>query len=232
MKPFFSAQLARHSRWILLCAGLAFGGVSQAAPSEESPIFTTTEAETKTFLEGTLSKEVFGVRPQLGALLYEDMGGEDSTRMMIGLMLDSNAMAVFKPSLRNWYVGPSTGIFFSHLGSASAGFFGVSEPGSDLADANLVMIPVNLKMGYTFGKPHFRLALHGGVNLVYRSNSRAVRIGETRAGEASWVFFPNIGADVEVAVTEAMALILRPDLTISSDQEMFSGMLGVAFPLG
>ena len=81
----------------------------------------------------------------------------------------------------------------------------------------------------------FRVAAHGGGNLLYRSTASAVALGEnsTSGGESNWTVFPNVGGDLEFGTTNGVGVIIRPDFTIiSNGNGIFTGTVGISAPIG
>lgn len=178
-----------------------------------------------------INDELFSVRPVLGVILYSPTEGDDATRPAFGLLMNWNVMPLLSDELTQGYLGIASGVIFSHLGPADAGFFGAGDgrPGSD---SNMYMVPLNIKAGFTFADD-FRLAIHGGANAIYRTNGFSMAIGNDDNSAAPQLgFFPNIGADVVIAIGRNAALTFRPDMTITDVEEIFTGTIGLAFPLG
>src|SRR5690606_13313175 len=156
--------------------------------AQDQVIITQEEEATRGFLRD----ESVSIKPQLGAVFFEDATGDRTTRAAAGLTLDINVA----PGSDSWFIGPSTGAIFSHLGSATSNFFGTS-PGEDASDvasggANMLQVPANVKVGYNF-TDKFRLAIHGGGNVIYRSEAGAISLGDSITG-SDWTVFPNVGA--------------------------------------
>ena len=201
--------------------GVAAWAQDQMAPRTEAP-----EAEVT---RGLLKQEKVAIRPQAGVLAYTDQTGNTSSRLAAGLTIDWNLMSSFEPGgMSNWYIGPSTGLIYSHLGNADANFFGSnSSVSSGTEGANFFYVPVNLKVGYNVAD-NFRIAAHGGGNMTYRSKPQAISIG-TNTGTTTQAF-PNVGADLEWGMG-GIALGLRPDWTLGTQNSIFTGSLTVAVPI-
>ena len=74
----------------------------------------------------------------------------------------------------------------------------------------------------------FRLSLRGGGNITYRSVADAMDFGPATAGPGSrWRIYPNVGADFELG-----QLVIRPDLTLTPGNEVFTGTVGYNIVLG
>ncbi len=199
------------------------------AASAADDTMGTTQAYERHEEGGYLRREAVSIKPELGVVAYTDAFGQDTSRGAAGLAVDANVVRWFTPDPTNIYAGPSSGVIYSHLGSPTSNFIGTNSSVSGQSDASLLIIPVNAKVGYTFGDA-FRLAVHGGGNLIYRSSAGAVALGATTA--SSWDMFPNAGGDVEIGLTPNTALTLRPDVTFATERNLFSGMLALGFTLG
>lgn len=169
--------------------------------------------------------EMLGIKPAVGVNTYNDDAGGRSSRLSYGIATELNLASPIGIDFTRWFVGPQTGFTFSHLGRADGNFVGASGAGAD-AGANLVVIPVNLKLAVAPVK-WLRTGVHGGANVLYRSIASAIRIDET---DLNWRLVPNVGADFDFAISKAVALSIRPDWTLSSTQSMYSATaaLGIA----
>jgi hypothetical protein len=120
------------------------------------------------------------------------------------------------------------------LGAPGADFFGTNSVFTFSTNANLLIIPVNLKVGYAPG-PWFRISAHGGGNLLYQSVGNSLSRGpyEPNAGPASaWSFFGNTGMDIELGASRRISILLRPDITFATGNTIFAGTLGLGIGLG
>jgi hypothetical protein len=225
-------------RWIrglslALAAALAAPGL-QAQESPGTPAGGVTAAEVEDVDVGPLRDEALGIRPQLGAVIFEDVLGNDTSRAVYGLTIDWNLVATFSdhPRARSFYAGPTTGLIFSHLGAPGSNFLGADADVDFGRGANLLLVPLNARFAYNFSA-NFRMGAHGGANLVYRSERNAIALGKDAVGlEEAWDFFPNVGVDVEVGIGRNAALMLRPDLTITSEENLIVGTLALVLPIG
>ncbi|MCM2278442.1 MAG: hypothetical protein NDJ89_10240 [Oligoflexia bacterium] len=202
-----------------------------AAFAQDEGAATTAEAEEVT--RGYLRNEAFGIKPQVGVLAFKDSTGDSTGRMAEGFSLEWNATRAFGMD-QKVYLGPSTGLIFSHLGSATSNFVG-TDPDRAVgnAGANLIIIPANLKVGYNISD-RYRISAHGGGNMTYRSVANSMRLGATTSsGDADvWRMYPNVGGDVEIAFSRNALLLLRPDLTITPGDDFFTGTVGLGITLG
>jgi hypothetical protein len=204
---------------------------------DDSALQSTAEASK---MKGGLMDEVVGIKPQVGVLNYRDVGGRVGNRGTVGFTAEMNAASTVAnitgmDGLKTLYLGPSTGFFYSHLGSTGSNFWGTDgndSAGLGSAGSNLFFVPVNAKIGTNIGP--FRFAVHGGANLFYRSvaNTIALGVSPDTNTDSSWSFLPNVGADIELGATNAIALILRPDLTFGGSNRVWSASLGASIPLG
>jgi len=190
-----------------------------------------------------LVDEKVGLKPQIGDINYRDASNAKSNRALYGATLDfnlgdmaNNAMGTSSSGL---FLGPSTGILYSHIGSVGGGFFGESgaqggTPGvpNSNAGANLFLVPANLKAGWTFDR--LRLSAHGGGNVIYRSAANTVLVGKNTPDtpNSKWGILPNAGADLEYGVLNGGAIIVRPDWTFGGSNSMFTGTVGFSMPIG
>lgn len=193
----------------------------------------TTTATADEATRGLIKKEKVAIRPQAGVIVFEEGQTSDtSSRFAAGLTVDMNALSTFLGE-STWYLGPSSGLIYSHVGADGSNFFGTdaNNPAS-AAGANFFYIPLNLKAGYNIGD-RFRVAVHGGGNLTYRSVGNSMNLGDATAVQNStWRTYPNAGIDLESNLGQNIALTLRPDVMFTPGAEVFSGTLAVAIPLG
>lgn len=188
--------------------------------------------------KGGLGDEVVGIKVQAGDLNFRDPTGQLQNRNLLGFTAEMNASALFSNitgiDTKNLFLGPQIGFFYSHVGEAQANFWGTDSAalGSANGGANLFEMPLDLKVGGNVGP--FRLAVHGGGNIFYRSVSNAVAMGYNpdTSSDSSWTILPNLGLDIEFGLTNAVALIIRPDLTFGGDNRLWSATAGVSIPLG
>ncbi|HCM40128.1 MAG: hypothetical protein A2Z97_04985 [Bdellovibrionales bacterium GWB1_52_6] len=204
---------------------IAISALGSLAAWAQDDMGSRTEAK----VPGGLKEEKLAVRPQAGVLVFKDAQREDTSRFAAGLTLDWNiASTVMPESMSNWYIGPSTGIIYSHLGNSDANFFGTdSEVSQGNEGANFFYVPANVKIGYNF-TDNFRLAAHGGANITYRSQPNSIVIGTDQTSKTT--AFPNVGADMEWGLG-GVALGLRPDVTLGTEEAIYTGSLTLAIPL-
>ncbi len=214
---------------LVVISSLAIG---TPAWSEEDTIATRIERREKDVVKGPLEREVVGIKPQAGLMVFNDSRDQTDSRLAAAVIVEMNAMTTFfgdSPIAKRWYLGPSTGVVYSHLGDPNSNFFGSdSNTRAGQAGSNFLMIPVNLKLGYLFPDSNFRLSLRGGGNFTYRSIGDAMDLGPATAGnDARWRIYPNVGADIELG-----HLMIRPDLTLTPGNEVFTGTVGYNISLG
>jgi hypothetical protein len=181
-----------------------------------------------------LEKEIVGIKPQAGMVVFNNSNGDTDSRAAMALILEMNAVSTFykgNRGLKQWYIGPSSGLLYSHLGNPSSNFFGGDPSGVRGAQggSNFLIVPVNLKVGYLWPDSELRVSVRAGGNFTYRSVAESLNFGSaTSAGAGSvWRMYPNIGADIEVG-----KLTIRPDLTLTPGDEFFSGTIGYNISLG
>lgn len=205
--------------FLMLLSFIGLGSSSYA----QSPTFTTTGMKGEE--EQTMKDETIGIIPQVGAISFTDKNGEKDGRQLAGLGVDFNFASFYENVMRDYFLGISTGAFYSHIGAAGSDFFGSSDDQND-GGANLLLIPVDAKIGYNF-TPSFRASVHGGGNLIYRSKANSARFDAASDGTNDyWSIYPNVGADFELQIGNSVSLIARPDLTIAPDNNLFMATVG------
>ncbi len=178
----------------------------------------------------SLKDEVIGIIPQAGVIGYVDQSGNREARGVAGLGLDVNFASAFDTTRdKDYFLGLSTGAFYSHMGPDNGNFFGdASGRPNGASSANMLLIPANLKVGYNF-TPAFRASLRGGGNVMYRSAANAANTGDAFGTDSLWRLYPNAGADLEVQVGRNVSIIARPDVTFTSGPTVLMGTLGATF---
>jgi hypothetical protein len=203
-----------------------------AAWAQDDTNVGTSSAEETTVSHGNLKDEVAGIKPEVAILSFQDSEGASTTRGAIGLHYDLNMSNIVAGASENLYFGPSFGGLYSHIGSNGADFFGTSPSINDgTAAANLVEIPLDLKLGYNFFD-NLRVSAHGGGTLLYRSVASAVQLDTTTSQSSNWKIYPAVGGDLEFGLTHNIAIDLRPDFTLTPINTLFTGALGIGFALG
>ena len=179
----------------------------------------------------SMKDEIVGIIPQYGFLNYVDSTGTRDSRQLAGIGIDFNGASYFKNVMKDYYLGISTGFFYSHLGPASANFLGDGPDNTTGGGANFLLIPADLKIGYNF-TPEFRASVHGGGNVIYRSIANAAILGAgSDSMDSSWKLYPDVGADFEYQAGAYVSLIARPDITIAPNSNAFMGTLGLSILL-
>ena len=203
--------------------------LAQAADSSGS---TTTTTEMKVN-RGLLKDERYSIKPLVGAMAYTDAQGNSTSRMALGVTMDMNALTIFGKGLTQWYAGPAIGVIASHMGDPTSNFFGKNPTNNfNQANANNLIMPANIKAGYAF-TDYCRIGVHGGGNVIYRSVANSINLGSGSDTSSSlWKFYPNLGADLDIALSKKVALSLRPDLTLAPGNNLFIGSLGIGIFLG
>ncbi len=222
---------------VLVIATAIATGVSTLAMGDESGQDTAGNSSTQTADVGTrtLKTQSLGISPQVGILGYTNGSGNYVTRGATGLSVDGNLGKYFLSStgaLKDFYVGVASGAVYSHLGSSSTNFFGSNSDDSNNIGADILVVPTNLKVGY-YLNDNVRVSAHGGGNLIYTSASQGVNFGQgSWDSGAKWNYFPNAGGDLEIALTPAISITARPDVTFfTTGETLFTGTLGIGFSL-
>jgi hypothetical protein len=165
-------------------------------------------------------------------LAFQDAQGDSTTRGAIGLHYDINMSNLVSSVSERLYFGPSFGGLYSHIGSVGSNFIATNSNGTDgNGGANLVEIPLDLKLGYNF-MDNLRISAHGGGTLLYRSIADAVQIDSSTSSASNWKIYPAVGGDVEMALGGRVTLDLRPDVTLTPINTLFTGALGIGVALG
>jgi hypothetical protein len=197
------------------------------APGQAAPgtVVRRTEIREAEVSESSFQSEALGIKLQLGATDVADIGA----RGAIGLTFDINFLSRLQASEEGKpYFGLSLGAIYSHLGFPSSDFLGLNGPGGTDQGTHLLELPLNLKVGYTIGDI-FRPSIHGGLNAVYLSSSQSFTAVTVSADR--WDLSPNLGADLEFGIGKNVALMLRPDWTFLDEDTLFTGTLGLSFPI-
>jgi hypothetical protein len=230
---------------VLVSAESVFAQSEQAlVPSDQTEATSSTEISASRPTGGGLENEKFAVTPELGVFSYSTLLNGTQTRGMIGFGLDMNAVTTFvPPEKRNdiWssiYIGPQTGLFYAHTGSATSNFLGTSPTVADTsAGGNLLLLPLDLKVGYSLAD-NFRISLHGGGNIIYQSVAgtvnftRGTTVVGTTAAATNWNIYPNVGGDIEYGVGKNISVLIRPDVTLAPGASPFTGTIGVGIAIG
>lgn len=177
-----------------------------------------------------LKNEALGIKPQVGAMVFNNpLTGNKDARAAYGATIDLNLTRLATSNPTPVYLGLSTGGLYSHFGGSNSNFFGT---GNSTGGQNLLLIPANAKIGYNL-TDGFRLGAHGGGNVIYRSQQNALSLGSNSVGAGSdWSIFPNAGLDLEFGLGRNAALIIRPDMTFTSGENLFTGTVGFSLPIG
>jgi hypothetical protein len=220
---------------MVVITGLAASGafaLGTAARADDST--TTNQSETTTHDNGpgSLTSSKLDFEPMAGALVYKDALGSTTSRGIVGLGLSSNMLSIAMGS-SPVYLGPDTGLFFAHQGSASSDFIGTDPSAAvNSAGANLFLIPANLKLAVNLAD-FLQIGAHGGGNVIYRSDLGATQLSSNEGTVGThWGLYPNVGADVNFQFVRGVTISFRPDWTLTTGNNLFSGMVGLNFNLG
>ena len=187
------------------------------------------EAQAVSLNKGTLKDESIGLKPEVGAFLFQDNTANQTARGAIGVGFDANFSHILSGVAQNTYFGISTGGLWSHLGASGSNFFGYNSPGGTTAGANLFMVPGDVKLGYNV-QDNLRISAHGGVNLMYNSQPSSINWGS--ATSRNWNIMPNVGADIDFGLSKNVVLTLRPDWTFTPGVGIFTGIIEFGVALG
>lgn len=212
----------------LVCASASYADEVVTEHYSDGTTVTTTE---DTGAHTYLKDEVFGFKPQVGVTSFDNSLNESSSRITAGFTMDLNVT----PQTPVFF-GPSTGLLVSNVGRQGSNFFGGggNNVGSIDNTSALILIPANLKLGANLGE-RMRLSVHGGGNVIRRTNVTTVSIGDATAVNESgsdWNFYPNVGGDLEFGLGQSVGLIIRPDWTLTTGNDVFTGTVGLNFNLG
>lgn len=202
------------------------------AQDDNSANTATTTTTTTEVTHGYLRDETVGLKPEVGLMAYTDAFGNSTSRLAVGFDLDWNILRAVDPEEGDTFFGIDTGFIYSHMGSPTSNFWGSSATTIQDAGANMFLIPADLKLGYAFADK-YRLSIHGGGNITYRSVASSLYLGDSSFQPGSvWRIFPNVGADLEIAMGRNAAILLRPDVTLTPGNTIFTGMLALGVTLG
>lgn len=229
----------------LIAAVPTFAQDSQVSvPADQTGATSSTQISPARPNNGSLNNEKFAVTPELGAFSYATQLNGTQSRGMIGFGLDMNAVTTFVPPEKrndiwsNIYIGPQTGFFYAHTGSATSNFWGTNPTVADnYASGYLMLLPLDLKAGFSFAD-NFRISVHGGGNILYQSVggtinfTRGTTVIGTTAAATNWNIYPNVGGDIECGLGKNVSLLIRPDVTLAPGASPFMGMVGVGIALG
>lgn len=212
----------------------ALGLACSAAWADSSAQNTgaVSEANEVALNNATLKDETVALKPQVGVLNFQDGSANQTQRGAVGLALDLNFSTIVSGVSQNVYFGVSTGGLYSHIGEVGSNFFGSNSSTSapqGTGGGNLALFPVDAKLGYSVTDA-LRISAHGGGNVVYNSIPSTINWGSAQS--RSWNLFPNVGGDVDLAVTKNVELTLRPDWSFTPGVGFFTGTLEFGFALG
>ena len=186
------------------------------AASTENAQVSTAEGEGGGGVQRNMRNEEFGLAPQIGAIGYHDPSGSYTSRAAIGVGVDYNAAALLGLN-NNLYLGAGSGFDIARAGYPTANMLG----GGTMSNSNMVIVPVDLKVGYNL-TDKFRTSVRGGGDVVYKSNAASVNFG----GPNDWTMHPDVGVDLEWQVSKRVSVQAKPDLFFTPGENVFVGMLG------
>lgn len=187
-----------------------------------------------------LRDEVAAITFQGGVVNVNDADGNSNARAVGGLSAQGNFLGDVNTPPGRPYLGPSISVLYSHLGAPGSNFFGLNSPAGD-GGTHMVLLPLNLKAGYTFNRA-VRLTAHGGATISYMNNASTVTTTTATPlttttttstfRNENWDVAPNFGLDVEFGLGDDVLLLIRPDWVLRGEGNIFTGTLGLGFPMG
>ncbi|MGZ3688199.1 MAG: hypothetical protein ACXWP5_10625 [Bdellovibrionota bacterium] len=211
-------------------------GTGAAAWAQDDNVANVTQAtgESVDSKNNLLEREIVGILPQIGLVGYQDPTiGSFQYRAIYGFTADVDLLPAINPNLGQFFIGPTVGFLYSHLGDPGGGLFGstVGTVQAGQGGANLLILPVDLKVGYNMTN-WARLSAHGGGNVMYQSNTGAMNVSSNSpaAPSSTWSMFPNIGADLEFGMGRTV-LAIRPDFTLTPENDVYSTTIALMIPI-
>ena len=216
---------------VITTAILAISSSAALAAQSDEQIGTST-ANNPVSSQGDMTKALAGLKPEIGIVGFHDSDGLNTTRGSIGLHYDVNMAGLIAGGYSRFYLGPSIGALYSHIGAAGASWFGSSPSvNNGTAGGNLVQFPLEAKLGYDVFD-NMRLSVHGGGNLMYRSVAGAMSIDSNTGSNSRWTIYPAVGGDIEFGISKNVALDIRPDVTLTPLNTVLNATIGVGIALG
>jgi hypothetical protein len=236
VKPKFKERVIRMKKKKLLGFLAALPLLASVAANAADPDTSTSRMEESKLGVTVLQDEVWAFRPQLGALEFDSpQDNSTQSRAMVGFTFDINlAKASLGSQPTRFFAGPSFGLLYSHVGTGKADFFGsgAQSQGNFKGGGNVAILPVNVKLGFNVTDT-FRVSARAGGHLIYRSAANVLNLGtKSNTDSALWRIYPNAGGDFEVGLSRKVSLMIRPDLTITPEKDLFTGTLGISALLG
>ena len=202
------------------------GAVSAAWADEATP--SSQAQDISMDHDGGLLNEAIGIKPEVGALGFNDASGNNTYRGAVGLAVDLNFSRIAMGVANGLYLGISTGGLYSHVGDPGSNFFGTSPSlSSGTSGANVFLFPADVKLGWNIND-NLRLSGHGGGNVLYTSIPGAIAINSSN----NWNLLPNAGGDLDIGLGRSVAMTLRPDWTFAAGTTFFTGTLEFGFAIG
>jgi hypothetical protein len=216
----------------LILAALVTGSATAAQAAQSDEEIGTSSANNPVTTPGSLASETVGIKPEIGLLNFHDSQGQNATRGAVGIHYDFNMSNLLSSVGGNRiYFGPSVGALYSHLGASGSSFFGSSPDNNDgTAGGNLIEFPLDLKLGYNVFD-NLRISAHGGGTLLYRSVADSMQIDNSVGSNSNWKIYPAVGGDIEFGIAKNVALDVRPDVTLTPINTLFTGAIGIGIAL-
>jgi hypothetical protein len=190
----------------------------------------TTTAQASEVTRGVFASP-FTVTPAVGALGYQALNGDYTSRITTGILMDFDIGAATFTGPSHAKLGLQTGLLFSHLGSPGSNFFGANAAVPVQDNANAFTVPIEATAGWAVSDT-FETSLLFGANMLYRSTPSSMIVGRNDLSTGSRVdFFPSLGLQGGWALGSAAALTVRGDYIPTPKDDMFTATIGATFPL-
>lgn len=208
---------------LLVCA-------SSALAAEDIETSGVTRGEAPELTKGLFEK-TWSVTPRIGVLGFQDNTGTQASRITEGFTTHLN-MANLLGRPIGIDLGLESGLMYSHIGSPGSNFFGTNPPVRSTQGANSYLIPLNATAGYQFAD-QWRVGMNLGAALLHRSIGSTMILG--RAGDqqlgGSTDIFPNVGLNLDWAMSKNVGLTLRGDLIPTPATPLYSATLGATIAI-
>src|SRR4051794_23798123 len=127
----------------ILLTMACLGNPIQSALAADEPATDEVQTTTTTVTEVTsnsIKNQLVSVKPQAGAAVFRDQFDTMSSRALYGIGVDANLIPGINKDWNSWYLGPSTGALYSHLGDPTSNFVGMNaDRGYGAAGSNLLI---------------------------------------------------------------------------------------------
>lgn len=203
---------------------------SSALAVQEIETAGVTRGEAPELTKG-LFERTWSVTPRIGVLGFQDNTAMHASRITEGFTTHWNmANIVGRPMGID--LGLETGLMYSHIGSPGSNFFGMNPPVRSAQGSNSYIIPLNATAGYQVAD-HWRVGMNLGASVFHRSIGNTMILG--RAGDqsigGSTDLFPNVGLNLDWAMSKNVGLTLRGDLIPTPATSLYSATLGATIAI-